>query len=348
MNPNNQKVLILGGGIAGLTAALALGRLKIPVTLIEKSETLGGMVRHFCCKATEACRQCGACLLNDALAALTQEPFVEVYLQTTLTDIKMEAKEFLYTYSRPEGAGEGRAQALILATGFTPFRAEDKLPYRYKTLPNVLTGLDVEKQLKETGILLRPSDQNLPKSIAFIQCVGSRDLHLNHPFCSQVCCGYALRLANLIKHINPQTEITVFYMDIQTFGKEFPLFIERSREQIAFVRSIPGEIQKEENDQVLLSFQEETGAGSQKQAFDLAVLTVGIMPGPDNSFLAHRLGLSLKPDGFLNKGEGASDSLEGIFLAGTVQGPKSIEGSIAQAYQAAEEVVAYLKTRSAE
>lgn len=347
MNPNNKKVLILGGGIAGLTAALALSRLRIPVTLIEKSGALGGMVRHFCCKATEACRQCGACLLNDALGALAEDPFVEVYLQTALTDIKMEAKEFLYTYSRPEGAGEGRAQALILATGFIPFRAEDKPQYRYNNLPNVLTGLDVEKQLKEGGILLRPSDQTLPQSIAFIQCVGSRDLHLNHPYCSQVCCGYALRLANLIKHKNPQTEITVFYMDIQTFGKEFPLFIEQSREHISFVRSIPGEIQKGENDQVLLSFQEETGAGSQKQAFDLAVLSVGITPGPDHSFLAHRLGLSLKPDGFLNKAEGTSDSLEGIFLAGTVQGPKSIQGSISQANQAAEEVVAYLRTRSA-
>ncbi|MGC1404881.1 MAG: FAD-dependent oxidoreductase [Thermodesulfobacteriota bacterium] len=347
MNSINQKVLILGGGIAGITAALALGRLHIPVVLIEKSEVLGGMVRNFCCKATDACQQCGACLLNDSLAALGKDPIVEIHLQTELTAIKMEAKEFLYTYSRPGGGGEGRAAALLLATGFTPFRAEDKPQYRYKILPNVLTGLDLERELKETGTILRPSDQTLPKSIAFIQCVGSRDLHLKHPFCSQVCCGYALRMANLIKHKNPEMEITVFYMDIQTFGKDFPLFMEQSRKQISFVRSIPGEIQKGENDQVLLTFQKETGAGSQKEAFDLAVLSVGIMPGPDNSFLVQRLGLSIGPDGFLSEGAGPSDRLEGIFLAGTVQGPRSIEGSIAQAYRAAEEVAAYLKTRPA-
>ena len=85
VNSTNQKVLILGGGIAGITAALALGRLNIPVVLIEKSEALGGMVRNFCCKATDACQQCGACLLNDSLTALAQDPTVEIHLQTELT-----------------------------------------------------------------------------------------------------------------------------------------------------------------------------------------------------------------------------------------------------------------------
>lgn len=344
VNSNNTKVLILGGGITGITAARALGRLNISVDLIEKSEVLGGMVRHFCCKATEACQQCGACLLNDALTALAQEPTVEVYLQTALTEIAMEAKEFLYTYSRPGGGGRGRAQALLLATGFTPFRAEDKPQYRYGILPNVLTGLDLERQLKNTGTILTPSDQSPPKSMAFIQCVGSRDLHLNHPFCSQVCCGYALRLANLVKHKNPEVEITIFYMDIQTFGKDFPLFMEQSRKQLSFVRSIPGEIQKGDGDQVLLTFQEEAGAGSQKQAFDLAVLAIGLMPGPDHLILARRLGLSLSPDGFLRQGEGPSATGSGIFMAGTVQGPGSIERSMTQAYRAAEEVAVYLKT----
>ncbi len=106
-------------------------------------------------------------------------------------------------------------------------------------------------------MVFRPSDHALPASVAFIQCVGSRDLHLNHPFCSQVCCAYALRMANLIKHKNPQTEVTIFYMDIQTFGKDFSLFMERSKKQIRFIRAIPGEIQKAENDQVLLTFQDE-------------------------------------------------------------------------------------------
>jgi heterodisulfide reductase subunit A2 len=347
LNPLNPKVLIIGGGIAGITAALDLDRLNISVSLFEKTDALGGKVRQFCCKATTVCQQCGVCLLNDSLITLSQGNSVEVSLRTKLTDIHREAKEFLYTFSRPEGGGEGRAEALLLATGFSPFRAEDKPQYRYGILPNVLTGLDLERQIQETGTVVRPSDQGTPRSIAFIQCVGSRDLHLNHPFCSQVCCGYALRIANLIRHKNQDTEITVFYMDVQTFGKEFPLFMARTQNGIHFIRSIPGEIQKGEKDQVILTYQNEQGAGSRKQAFDMAVLSVGIMPGEDQLFFKEKLGLAISPDGFLAHNDRASSSQEGIFLAGTVQGPKSIGRTIAQAYSVAEEIIDYFRLRAA-
>ena len=338
-------MLILGGGIAGLTAALALSRLGIPVELIEKSEALGGMVRHFCCKAAPVCQQCGACLLNDTLKMLTGTRNVDVQVQAELNEIKMDAKEFLYTYSRPGGGGEGRAAALLLATGFTPFRAEDKPQYRYGILPNVLTGLDLEKQLRETGKVVKPSDQEMPQSMAFIQCVGSRDLHLNHPFCSQVCCGYALRMANLIKHKNPQMDITVFYMDIQSFGKDFSSFLDQTRKQIRFIRSIPGDITPGEQDQVLLTYQADDGLSSQKLAVDLAVLSVGMMPGLDNPVLAPLLGHPLNADGFLPLNSEYSLG-HGLFSAGAVSGPKSISRSISQAYQAVEEVAAFLKKRS--
>jgi heterodisulfide reductase subunit A len=331
--------------MAGITAALALSRLNIAVTLIEKSASLGGMVRHFCCKATDVCQQCGVCLLNDSLQALGKADNIEVHLQTEVTDLTMDAKKFLYTFSRPGGGGEGRAEALLLATGFTPFRAEDKPQYRYGLFPNVITGLDLEKQLRETGAILRPSDHAPPASMAFVQCVGSRDLHLNHPFCSQVCCAYALRMANLIQHKRPQTEITFFYMDLQTFGKDFPLFLEQAEKRIRFIRTIPGEIQKGENDQVLLTFQDDGGTSSRKEAFDLAVLSIGIRPGTGLEFFMEKLGVPLNEDGFLDPGK-ENLSSKGIFLAGTVRGPKDIARSITQACRTAEEIAAYLKAGS--
>jgi heterodisulfide reductase subunit A len=345
MDRINSQVLIIGGGIAGLTAAVALSRLNISVTLIEKSAALGGMVGNFCCKATEACQQCGVCLLNDALQALRKEVNIAVHLQTEVTDLTLDANKFLYTYRRPGGGGQGRAEALLLATGFTPFRAEDKPQYRYGILPNVVTGLDLERQFQETGTVFKPSDHALPTSLAFIQCVGSRDLPLNHPFCSQVCCAYALRMANLIKHKNPQIEITVFYMDIQTFGKDFSIFMERTEKQIRFIRAIPGEIQKGDHGQVLLTFQDDDRASSRKQAFDLAVLSVGIMPGPDQEFFREKLGLPLNGDGFLGEANEVLSADKGIFLAGTVRGPKGIAESITQAYGIAEEIRAFLKAK---
>jgi heterodisulfide reductase subunit A len=340
----DSQVLILGGGIAGLTAALALNRLNISVTLMDKSAHLGGLVRQFCCKATGVCQQCGVCLLNDSLQALSKADRVEVHLQTEVTDLTLDAKKFLYAFSRPGGGGQGRAEALLLATGFTPFRAEDKPQYRYGILPNVLTGLDLEKQLRETGTVLRPSDQTPPASLAFIQCVGSRDLHLNHPYCSQVCCAYALRMANLIKHKKPQTDIAFFYMDLQTFGKDFPLFLEQAERQIRFIRAIPGEIQKEAKDRLLLTFQDSQGTSSRKEIFDLAVLSIGIGPGSGLQFFMEKLGLTLNKDGFLSEGDEILSS-KGIFMSGTVCGPKDIARSIIQACRTAEEIAAYLKVR---
>ena len=350
MTSSNPNVLILGGGMAGLTAALALNRLNISVDLIEKSPVLGGMVRNFCCKATNACQQCGACLLNDTLRSLAwagsgETPRIQIHLETELKEIKKEQKDFLYTFSGPGGAGEGRAEALVLATGFTPFRAEDKPQYGYGRLPNVLTGLDLEKQIKETGKVLRPSDHQPPQSIAFIQCVGSRDLHLGHPFCSQVCCGYALRMASLIRHRNPETAVTIFYMDIQNFGKDFSMFLEEARQQLRFIRVIPGDVQGGDNDRLILTYQQDDGRPSQKEAFDLVVLSIGLMPGADVIGLSQLFNLPLTADGFLGR-NGSPFSLasaQGVFVAGTVCGPKSIARSVSQAQQAAEEVLQFLK-----
>jgi heterodisulfide reductase subunit A len=352
MNLLNQKVLILGGGIAGLTAALSLNRLGVSLELLEKTGALGGAARNFCCKATDTCRQCGACLVNDALralmaAALADAPLLRIRLESELTEINREAKEFLYSYRGPEGAGEGRAEALLLATGFTPFRAEDKPQYGYGRLPNVLTGLDLEKQLKETGKVLRPSDRRPPQSIAFIQCVGSRDLSLKHPFCSQVCCGYALRMANLIRHRTPEIAVTIFYMDIQNFGKDFSRFLEEARQRMRFIRAIPGDIQGGENDRLRLTYQQDDGLPSQTEIFDLVVLSIGLMPGADLVGLSQKMNLPLNGDGFLT-GSGTRLSLspaEGIFFAGAVSGPKSIARSISQAQQASEELVRFLKGR---
>jgi heterodisulfide reductase subunit A len=216
----------------------------------------------------------------------------------------------------------------------------------YGELPNVVTGLDLERGKRANGRLLRPSDGQAPQKIAFIQCVGSRDENLGNLWCSQVCCPYALRTAMSLKHKNPDLDITIFYMDIQNTGNTFPTFYQQCREDLKFVRTIPVDMYIADNDRIRTRFMSETDGNPVEEEFDMLVLSVGIMPGNDNAALAELLGIELDGDGFAagaNALETAATNQAGIFLAGTVQGPKTIANTMAHAGQSAGKVIKYLR-----
>jgi heterodisulfide reductase subunit A len=209
----------------------------------------------------------------------------------------------------------------------------------------VITALELERMLREKGEVIRPSDETVPRTVAFIQCVGSRDHQLQHSFCSQVCCGYAMRMAEAMYHKHPDVKISIFYMDIQNCGKNFAEFYERAKDHIRFVRFMPGDIFQGEQDQLILYYGDEQDGRSVKETFDLVVLSVGIMPGVGNVSLSEMLNLDLDGQGFFalaNPLDRTSTSQQGIFLAGTAQGPKDIADSMVQAGQAAQRAAEYL------
>jgi heterodisulfide reductase subunit A len=233
----------------------------------------------------------------------------------------------------------------VLASGFAPFDATLKGTYGYGRWPNVITGLDMETIKRAGGKVVRPSDGKVPEKTAFIQCVGSRDEHLGNLWCSKVCCPYALRTAMSMKHKHPEMEITLFYMDIQNTGNGFPAFYDQCRTDLKFVRNIPVDLFPLANDRLRMRFMEEETGLPVDAEFDLLVLSVGIMPGADNHSLAGIFGLDLNPDGFFAAQDGLHPTLTatgGVFLAGTVQGPKTIADSMAHAGQSAREVLRYL------
>jgi heterodisulfide reductase subunit A len=238
------------------------------------------------------------------------------------------------------------ADAVILASGFTPFDARIKKNYQYGALPNVINGLDLERIKRSNCVLERPSDGKAAKKIAFIQCVGSRDENLGNLWCSQVCCPYALRTAMSLKNKDPELDITIFYMDIQNTGNTFPTFYQKCKDDLKFVRTIPVDIYEAENDRIRTRFMSETDGSPVDEEFDLLVLSVGIMPGSDNSALADVLAIELGSDGFAagaNNLETVATEQTGVFLAGTVQGPKTIANTMAHAGQSAGKVIEYLR-----
>ncbi|MDD5673423.1 MAG: NAD(P)-binding protein [Chitinivibrionales bacterium] len=346
-----KKVLILGAGISGAATAQRLSGDTIQIHLVEKSEHIGGHALEMGCKASDTCARCNVCVANDLFKKLADNSLIKTYLSTELTQLlpgKNGGRFSAQLSKLPSKSGSKPIRldidALVIATGHEPFNPRENSSYNYRRLPNVITGMEAEKQLKEKSLITRPSDNAAPRRVAFVQCVGSRTEEVfrspdNTDYCSRVCCGYALRMARFIKHRKPESEVTVFYMDIQNFGKNFNAFLNSCKEKIKFIRSRPSEILPGKGDSVLVKFAADGAASPQNTAlsqeeFDLVVLSTGIRPAPQNRALAELLGVPLDGDGFFGlKGAAALPDLQkkNIYVVGTSEGPKDIAGCMVQA-----------------
>ena len=224
--------------------------------------------------------------------------------------------------------------AVVLATGFTPYDPTPTSRLGYGLFPDVITAMELEEMLRTQGKAVRPSDGEPAGKVAFVQCVGSRDVNGNN-YCSRVCCGYALRLGRALA-ARQQAEVAVFYMDLQSFGHAVDEFLEAAASELRLVRSMPYDIYQTPEGSVMLDYQPSPGAAPQSEPFDLVVLSVGLAPNPDNPALAQMAGLDLNRHGFLAPGK------QGVFLAGTAQRPMDVAEAVASAGRAAQGALTYL------
>ena len=250
--------------------------------------------------------------------------------------------------------------AIILATGFDPFDPSGIKEYGYGKHQNVLSSMDLERLLSASGPtsghLLRPSDNETPHNIAFIQCVGSRSLKGEYPYCSSVCCMYATKEAALIKEHERDTDTYIFYTDIRAFGKGFREFVNRARSEwgMKYIRAKPSELREDPKTKDLVINYEDTLTGEMKSLqAELVVLCTALVPPEDNRKLSQVLDIEVDQYGFFevpNQLQAPIDSTSpGIFLCGCCQGPKDIPDSIAQAKGAAARAAEFIaKTESME
>lgn len=235
---------------------------------------------------------------------------------------------------------------IIVATGYDTYIPIRKGVYKYWEYKNVITGLELERLINAAGPtggnLVRPSDGTAPKRIAFIQCVGSRNLKLANKYCSRVCCMYAIKNAQIIMEHYPDAEIAIYYNDIRAFGKGFEELYHRVREEygVEFIRGRPAKLTRDPvTENITIRAEETLLAKITERQFDLVVLSVGLIPNPATAPIQKMLGLPVSDDGFLAESHPklrpVETAIEGVFICGCAQGPKDIPDSVAQAKAAA-------------
>ncbi len=243
-------------------------------------------------------------------------------------------------------------RSIVLATGFETTPIDAKKEYGAGKLRNVISGMMMERLLAPTGPygrVLRPSDGKMPASIAYVQCAGSRDQTLGVPYCSRVCCMYAIKQAMLLSGALPLAEITIYYMDIRTFGKGYEQFYQNAKAMgIEFLKGKVARITEDENQNPIVRVELIDEFGKTRvteRQHDLVVLSVGMLPGENTQA---KFGVPVGEDGFVQIPDynvfPAVTSQAGIFVTGTAAGPMDIVDSIMMAGAAAASVASYLET----
>ncbi|UCG37615.1 MAG: CoB--CoM heterodisulfide reductase iron-sulfur subunit A family protein [Candidatus Bathyarchaeota archaeon] len=247
------------------------------------------------------------------------------------------------TYSDKEKVTTLNVGAVILAPGAEEFNAKLKSEYGYGRYPNVVTSIEFERILSASGPfsgrVQRPSDGDIPKKIAFLQCVGSRDVTCGNSYCSSVCCMYSTKEAVIAKEHMNQIEPTIFYIDMRSYGKDFDKYINRAKEEygVRFVRCRISKVKEVPNTQNLrVKYETEDGRLSEEE-FDLVVLSIGFTPSENIKQLAKNLGVELNEYGFskIQPFYPLETSKPGIFVCGMFSSPKDIPETVTQASAAA-------------
>jgi heterodisulfide reductase subunit A len=415
--------LVLGGGIAGLQAALDLADQDFKVAVVEKDATIGGkMIRLSKVFPT---LDCASCITTPKMAAAAHHENITLFTYCTLQSLSATGSagftalirqqpryidpdkcigcrqcEYacpVYVPDAEQGGFAARkaayvpfsnaipqialldmencilcgkcekicpaaavdffqqpqdfsiaAGAVILATGYETTPVENKRQYGEGKIPNVITALQMERLLAPHGPynrVLRPADGMEPDSIAFIQCAGSRDKSMGVPYCSRVCCMYAIKQAMLLSGALPLADIAIYYIDIRAFGKGYEQFFQNAMAMgIQFVKGKVASIEAGEGGKVALRYEsQEADGGASVVEHDLVVLSLGMIPGWDP---AGACPVATAQDGFIQtispKLSPTLTTAAGIFVAGAAAGPKDIVDTIIEAGAAAMEASRYL------
>jgi len=272
----------------------------------------------------ENCTLCGAC---------------EKVCPTKCIDFTRETQEYHL-----------EVKTVIIATGFKLFDPILIPRYGYGTYKNIITSMQMERQLAPTrpfNTILRPGDGKVPDRIAYVLCTGSRDVTVGNPICSQICCMYSIKQAQLLMGALPMADVTIYYINIRSFGKGFEEFYDQAKGMgVNFVKGKIGKIRENEDGNLIMRYEDINENIVKEAEHDMVVLSVGVLPNTDSASLFSDGELKLDPFSFVYQSDPlaspAKTSIEGVFVAGTATGPMDIPDSILSAGAASAEAMSYL------
>ncbi|MCL6621781.1 MAG: FAD-dependent oxidoreductase [Syntrophobacterales bacterium] len=336
--PVIPRALVIGGGPAGLTAALALADQGFHTYVVEREAQLGGMARRlsYTLEGTDPRR-----LLQDLEAAAYGHPNVEILTGAQVAEVSGQVGRFRSRVRRQGGREVVLEHGVVLlATGGREFRPEGRFGYGQD--PRVLTQLELEERLAGEDPELHRACQ-----VVMLQCVGSREP--GRPWCSRLCCSHALKNAILLKRRRPGVEITVLYRDLRAYGRREVYYQEARELGVQFLPYDPGrppEVSLPRKRPLRLRVWSELLQREITLTADLVVLSAGVEPHPGGAEAARLVGTPLSPEGFLQEAHAklrpVETVVEGVFLCGLAHSPRSLEEALTQAEAAALKAAALL------
>lgn len=350
MCPNS---LVIGGGIAGMTAALELADAGYSVYLVEKNNHLGGNLARV--DLTAPYLYSARDLLTERITRIKTNDHVHLHLNSKVTELTGFVGNFrakIYEQNgktiENEKLSEVKIGNVVVSTGYKEFDASRITHYGYGKLPNVITSFELEKMIREGKI--ETKEGKIPKYVAIIHCVGSRSLEF-HGYCSRVCCMTALKYAHEIKSANPKSYISDIYIDMHAFGKGHEDFYRRSSEaKTLFLmyekndRPVIRRAGPKDDCEMLIEVNEKLSGETIEIPADLIVLMVGMEAREDSAEVARLVNISQDKEGWFieshPKLEPVATTTDGIFIAGTCVAPKDIPDTVAQARAAAARILA--------
>jgi heterodisulfide reductase subunit A len=422
----NVKVdaLVIGGGIAGMQAALDLGDQGYQVALVEKEASIGG--KMITLSKVFPTLDCCSCITTPKMSAVAHHPKIQMFTYCEVEAVEEQGSGFdvsvlqkaryvnadtctgcrLCEYACPitvsssfdHGLGSYRAvrvpfstavpqiavmdidhcllcgkcekvcpvdaidfnqksetftieaTSIVLATGFELTELDAKNEYGAGELPNVIDPLMMERFLAPTGPygrVLRPGDGMEPMTIAYVQCAGSRDETQGIEYCSRTCCMYAIKQSMLISGALPLADVTIYYMDIRTFGKGYEQFYQNAKAMgVEFVRGKVAKITEDDDHNPVVRVEQTEEGDVDERTFDLVVLSLGMVAGDPLA----QFGLTPNDDGYIKipsiNGSPCETQRPGVFVTGTAGGPMDIVDSIVTASAAASAASAYIREKT--